>query len=291
MIEDLGGRVAVVTGAASGIGLAMGEAFLDAGMTVVLSDVDEMALGAQVERLSASVGDRVDGVVCDVTDPNATSDLADSAWDRHGAVHILCNNAGIAYAAPILQSTPTEWRWTFDVNVLGVAHGVMAFIPRMVEAGIGHVVNTASEAGLATNVICGMYAASKHAVVGLSEALYRELEDTPIGVSCLCPNAVSTAIFDVGRLRPDWVEVHGSGEDLQNSLSGMVKERGMAPETVANRVVEAVRTGKFWVLTHHETVPKALLRFEDLKANRNPSPNPGDMARLAVEKATDLPDR
>ena len=136
-----------------------------------------------------------------------------------------------------------------------------------------------------------MYAASKHAVVGLSEALYRELEDTPIGVSCLCPNVVSTAIFDVGRLRPDWVEVHGSGEDLQNSLSGMVKERGMAPETVANRVVEAVRTGKFWVLTHHETVPKALLRFEDLKANRNPSPNPGDMARLAVEEATDLPDR
>ncbi|MCH2506361.1 MAG: SDR family NAD(P)-dependent oxidoreductase, partial [Dehalococcoidia bacterium] len=148
-------------------------------------------------------------------------------------------------------------------------------------AGIGHVVNTASAAGLATNVICGMYAARKHAVVGLSEALYRELEDTPIGVSCLCPNVVSTAIFDVGRLRPDWVEVHGSGEDLQNSLSG----------TVANRVVEAVRTGKFWVLTHHETVPKALLRFEDLKANRNPSPNPGDMARLAVEKATDLPDR
>ncbi len=290
MLEDLDGRVAVVTGGASGIGLAMGEAFLDAGMTVVLSDVDESVLAVQVDRLSTSAGDRVDGHVCDVTDSDAVAGLADSVWDRHGSVHILCNNAGIAPASPILQSTPSQWRWTFDINVLGVAHGVLAFVPRMLEAGIGHVVNTASQAGLATNVICGMYAASKHAVVGLSEALYRELEDTPIGVSCLCPNAVSTSIFDVARLRPDWVEVNEADDDIQDSFAEVVREHGVEPALVANQVVEAVRTGRFWVFTHDVTVPMALLRFEDLKADRNPSPNPGDLARMGLEAAVDPSD-
>ena len=290
MLEDLDGRVAVVTGGASGIGLAMGEAFLDAGMTVVLSDVDESVLAVQVDRLSTSAGDRVDGQICDVTDSDAVAGLADSVWDRHGSVHILCNNAGIAPASPILQSTPSQWRGTFDINVLGVAHGVLAFVPRMLEAGIGHVVNTASQAGLATNVICGMYAASKHAVVGLSEALYRELEDTPIGVSCLCPNAVSTSIFDVARLRPDWVEVNGSDDDIQDSFGEVVREHGVEPALVANQVVEAVRTGRFWVFTHDVTVPMALLRSEDLKADRNPSPNPGDLARMGLEAAVDPSD-
>ena len=283
MLEDLGGRVAVVTGGASGIGLAMGEAFLDAGMTVVLSDVDESALGAQVDRLSASAGNRVEGQVCDVTDSEAVLGLADLVWDRYETVHVLCNNAGVAPAEPILQTTPSQWKWTFDINVLGVAHGVLAFVPRMVEAGIGHVVNTASQAGLATNVICGMYAASKHAVVGLSEALYRELEDTPVGVSCLCPNAVSTAIFDVARLRPDWVEVGENADGIQSSFGELVKEQGIAPSLVANQVVEAVRAGRFWVLTHDVTVPIALLRSEDLRVGRNPSSNPGDLARMRVE--------
>ena len=287
MLEDLDGRVAVITGGASGIGLAMGEAFLDAGMTVVLSDVDEPALTAQVDRLSSNGENRVEGQICDVTDSEAVLGLADSVWNRYGAVHVLCNNAGVAPAASILQSHPSQWKWTFDINVLGVAHGVLAFVPRMVEAGIGHVVNTASQAGLATNVICGMYAASKHAVVGLSEALYRELEDTPVGVSCLCPNAVSTAIFDVARLRPDWVETDEADDDLQNSFGEIVREQGMEPALVANQVVEAVRARRFWVLTHEVTVPIALLRSEDLRADRNPSPNPGDLARRGPEPVVD----
>ncbi len=282
MLEDLDGRVAVVTGGASGIGLAIGEAFLGAGMRVVLSDVDESALTAQIDRLSTSAGNRVQGQVCDVTDSEAVLGLADLVWNRYGAVHVLCNNAGVAPAAPILQTTPSQWKWTFDINVLGVAHGVLAFVPRMVEAGIGHVVNTASQAGLATNVICGMYAASKHAVVGLSEALYRELEDTPIGVSCLCPNAVSTAIFDVARLRPDWVEVDESDHDIQDSFGEIVREQGIEPALVAQHVVEAVRAGRFWVLTHDVTLPIALLRSEDLRADRNPSLHPGDLARMGL---------
>jgi len=159
MIEDLDGRVAVVTGGASGIGLAMGEAFLKAGMTVVLSDVDEPALEREVARLSVTFSDQIRGQVCDVTDNDAVVELANSVRDRHGPVHVLCNNAGVAPAAPILQSTPSQWKWTFDINVQGVAHGVLAFVPQMVEAGIGHVVNTASQAGLATNTRCGVYAA------------------------------------------------------------------------------------------------------------------------------------
>ena len=126
MLEELDGRVAVVTGAASGIGLAMSEAFLAEGMHVVLSDRDEACLDAQVARL-AEAGGSVSGVVCDVVDPEAVAALADSAWDRYGAVHLLCNNAGVGPAGPMLQTTPAEWRWTFDVNVLGVAHGVTTF--------------------------------------------------------------------------------------------------------------------------------------------------------------------
>ena len=271
MIQQLDGRVAVVTGAASGIGLAMVEAFLAEGMVVVLSDVDAGALASQVDRLSVDAGDRVSGTVCDVVDPDAVAALADEVWDRHGGVHVLCNNAGVGPAGPVLETTPSEWRWTVDVNVLGVAHGVLAFAPRMVAAGAGHIVNVASQAGLMTNAFLGMYAASKHAVVGLSEALYRELEATPVGVSCLCPELVSTSIFDVARLRPDWVEVADGSDAAQDQLAELLSERGIGTDEVAGRVVEAIRTGRFWVFTHDVTLPTASRRFEDLQAGRNPS--------------------
>ena len=271
MIQQLDGRVAVVTGAASGIGLAMVEAFLAEGMVVVLSDVDAGALASQVDRLSVDAGDRVSGTVCDVVDPDAVAALADEVWDRHGGVHVLCNNAGVGPAGPVLETTPSEWRWTVDVNVLGVAHGVLAFAPRMVAAGAGHIVNVASQAGLMTNAFLGMYAASKHAVVGLSEALYRELEATPVGVSCLCPELVSTSIFDVARLRPDWVEVADESDAAQAQLAELLADRGIGTDEVAGRVVEAIHTGRFWVFTHDVTLPTASRRFEDLQAGRNPS--------------------
>ena len=250
-------------------------------MTVVLSDVDGQALELEVARLSVAFSDQISGQVCDVTDNDAVVRLANSVRDRHGPVHVLCNNAGVAPAAPILQSTPSQWKWTFDINVLGVAHGVLAFVPQMVEAGIGHVVNTASQAGLATNTRCGVYAASKHAVVGLSEALYRELEGTSIGVSCLCPNAVATSIFDVARLRPGWVEVTEDDDDIQEAFSGVVRDNGIAPALVADEVVEAVQTGKFWVFTHQITKHIALSRLEDIETGCGPSPNPQDLTRVA----------
>tara|TARA_Y100001934_G_scaffold55200_1_gene68066 strand:- start:59 stop:910 length:852 start_codon:yes stop_codon:yes gene_type:complete len=271
MLEDLDGRVAVVTGAASGIGLAMGEAFLAEGMAVVLSDVDGGALDEQVGRLSLDVGDRVSGVICDVADPEAVAVLAEESWARHGIVDVLCNNAGVGPAGPMLETTPTEWQWVVGVNLLGVAHGVMAFVPRMVEAGVGHVVNVASQAGLMTTTFLGMYAATKHAVVGLSEALYRELESTGVGVSCLCPELVSTGIFDVARVRPDWVDVSDHSAGTQEALGDILVGRGIGPREVASRVVDAMRSDRFWVFTHDVTPEVAARRFDDIAAGRNPS--------------------
>ena len=273
MLEDLEGRVAVVTGAASGIGLAMVEAFLAEGMSVALSDLDPTRLDAQVERLSAVAGDRVSGVVCDVADPDAVAALADAAWDRHGAVHLLCNNAGVGPAGPMLATTPSEWRWTVEVNLLGVAHCVTTFVPLMVESGEpAHVVNVASQAGLMTTPFLGMYAATKHAVVGLSEALYRELEPTAVGVSCLCQELVSTGIFDVARVRPDWVEVDDHSAETQGLLGEILGDRGIGTDVVAERVVEAVRSDRFWVFTHEVTPEVAARRFADIAAGRNPEP-------------------
>ena len=271
MLEDLDGRVAVVTGAASGIGLAMVEAFLAEGMAVVLSDVDAGALDEEVGRLSADAGDRVSGVICDVADPEAVAVLADESWARHGTVHVLCNNAGVGPVGPMLETTPTEWQWVVGVNLLGVAHGVKAFVPRMVEAGAGHVVNVASQAGLMTTAFLGMYAATKHAVVGLSEALYRELESTGVGVSCLCPELVATGIFDVARLRPEWVEVADHSAGIQEALGETLAGRGISPREVAARVVDALRSDRFWVFTHDVTAEVAARRFEDIVAGRNPS--------------------
>ncbi len=272
-MEHLEGRVAVVTGAASGIGLAMVEAFVAEGMRVVMADVEEAALTSQVERLGG-VGAEVVGVGCDVTDPAAVSALAESTLDAFGSVHLLCNNAGIGPSGPMLTTTPTEWQWLIGVNVLGVAYGVTTFAPLMVEAGAGHIVNTASQAGLMTTVQLGMYCASKHAVVGLSEALYRELEDTPVGVSCLCPELVSTRIFDSGRNRPDWVEVGEAGEEAvpDGLMQELLAARGIGADAVAAAVVEAVREDRFWVFTHDVTLPQAMRRYEDLTAGRNPSP-------------------
>ena len=163
-------------------------------------------------------------------------------------------------------------RWTIGVNVLGVAHGVTTFAPRMVEAGVGHIVNVSSQAGVMTTEVLGMYCASKHAVVGLSEALYRELEPTPVGVSCLCPEFVRTQVFDVARVRPDWVEVEDGHDAMIPGLSAMLEERGIEPVDVAARVVDAVRTDRFWVSPTRSPwgSPRSESRTSGPTATRNP---------------------
>ena len=269
-LQDLAGKVAVVTGAASGIGLALTERFAAEGAKVVMADVEEARLSAEASRLERA-GARVLAVLTDVTDPGQVQALADQTLAHFGAVHVVCNNAGVAPAGPMLATTPEDWQWTVGVNVLGVAYGVTTFAPLLVEQGEGHIVNTASEAGLVTTPLLGMYCATKHAVVGLSESLYRELTGTGVGVSCLCPNLVKTGIFHYERNRPHGTELstaeHATIAPLRESLDAM----GISPSEVAACVHDAIVNDRFWVFTHPVTLPAALKRFDDLQHHRNPT--------------------
>lgn len=269
-MQDFQEKVAVVTGAASGIGLAMTERFLAEGMKVVMADLEQEALESQVARLSSAGGD-VLGVRCDVRDAGSVSGLAEKTLSHYGAVHVAMNNAGVAPAGPMLETTAEDWRWVIDVNLMGVVHGVLSFGPILKEAGAGHIVNTASEAGLVTNPILGMYCASKHAVVGLSESLYRELEGSGVGVHVLCPNLVKTRIFQSERNRDDAPEMTPAQTALTGSLRETIDVMGITTEQVASDVVEAMRNDRFWIFTHEFTVGCAGKRFTDISQGQNPS--------------------
>jgi NAD(P)-dependent dehydrogenase (short-subunit alcohol dehydrogenase family) len=269
-VSDLNGKTAVVTGAASGIGLAMSERFAGAGAKVVMADVEEAALVREATRLQRAGAD-VFAVLTDVADSAQVESLRDQALAQYGAVHVVCNNAGVAPAGPMLSTTAADWRWIVDVNVLGVAHGVIAFGPLLVEQGMGHIVNTASEAGLVTTVSLGMYCATKHAVVGLSESLYHELAPQGVGVSCLCPNLVKTSIFHSERNRPGGAALSAQEHAVISPLRESLDAMGIAPAQVATDVIDAVTSGKFWIFTHPVTKPVAFSRFEDLQADRNPT--------------------
>lgn len=269
-MQELRGKVAVVTGGASGIGLALVERFAAEGMKVVASDVEEGALAKEVSRL-VTAGADVLGVRTDVRDPASVRALADETLRRYGAVHVVCNNAGVAPTGPMLEASPEDWRWVIDVNLLGVAYGVHAFAPILRAQGEGHIVNTASEAGLVSSAMLGAYVASKHAVVGLSESLYRELEGSGVGVSVLCPNLVRTKIFHSERNRSDGVELTARQQAAISPLREMIQQAGIAPARVAGDVVDAIRSGRFWIFTHPQTRDYARRRFEDIEADRNPT--------------------
>ena len=269
-MDDFKGRVAVVTGAASGIGLGVTERFLKEGMKVVLADVEKGNLDRECSRLAAAGGD-VLGVSCDVRDPEAVKDLAARTLSHFGGVHVVFNNAGVGPAGPMLDTTPEDWRWIVDVNVLGVAYGVMTFGPIMKEAGEGHIINTASEAGHVSSAVLGMYTATKHAVVGLSESLYRELEGTGVSVHCLCPNLVRTEIFNSERNRDDGVEMTASQTATIAPLREAIVAMGISTEQVAADIVDAMRADRFWIFTHDMTKQALAARYEDIKAGRNPT--------------------
>ena len=269
-MDDFEGRIAVVTGAASGIGLGVVERFLAEGMKVVMADIEKEGLAREVTRFSEAGGD-VLGVVCDVRDPNAVSDLAARTLSHFGGVHVVMNNAGVAPAGPMLDATPADWRWVVDVNLLGVAYGIAAFGPILRDAGEGHIINTASEAGLVSSSILGIYAATKHAVVGMTESLYRELAETSIGVHCLCPNLVSTRIFQSERNRDDGAEMKASQTATIGVLREAISSLGIGVEEVAGDIIDAFRTDKFWIFTHELTRKALSVRFADIEADRNPT--------------------
>jgi len=251
-MDDFKGRVAVVTGGGSGIGAAMARAFAGEGAKIVLADVDAAAMARVTAEIGKAGGEAI-GVETDVTNLGAVENLAQRAVARFGAVHIVCNNAGVGVFGPLASATHKDWQWLMNVNVWGVVHGIEVFLPRLLaQQQGGHIVNTASMAGIAGMPGLGVYCATKFAVVGLTESLHRELQGTGIGASVLCPMIVNTNITDSERNRPKDLQNAGRGnaslEDAQYTAARVIE----APE-VAERVVQAIREKALYVFTHRET--------------------------------------
>jgi NAD(P)-dependent dehydrogenase (short-subunit alcohol dehydrogenase family) len=241
MLQELGGKVAVITGGGSGIGASLARACAAAGMRVVVVDVNE-------ERAASVAAELPDGTAVaravDMSDADAVQALADFAFDRFGAVHLLCNNAGVSPAGRIWDFTDEEWRWLLGVNVQGVANGIRSFVPRMIEQGEGHIVNTGSGASFVSTPRLGPYCATKHAIVGLSEALRYELDGTGIGVSVLVPAGVNTNIGD-SMVRPSATDPDAIADDF-TALTNAMDETSLAviePEVVAEVTLVGVREG------------------------------------------------
>src|ERR1700686_1926984 len=201
-MRDFAGKTAFVTGGASGIGLALGRAFAQAGMKVMLADIETDALTAAVNSLH-EFGPAIRGVICDVADPISVEQAARASFEAFGNVHVVCNNAGVAAGGGIDNISLDNWRWVIDVNLMGVLHGIRAFLPHIRAHGEGgHIVNTASMAGMINGMGFSPYSATKYAGVSMSEGLAAQLAPFGIGVSVLCPHFVRTGIADSGRNRP-----------------------------------------------------------------------------------------
>jgi NAD(P)-dependent dehydrogenase (short-subunit alcohol dehydrogenase family) len=254
-MRELAGKAAFVTGAASGIGLAMATAFARKGMKVMLADIEIGALDKAVEALRAGGAD-VRGVVCDVADPASVDRAAEASFRAFGNVHVVCNNAGVAGGGGIDQISVDDWRWVIDVNLMGVVHGIRSFLPHIRAHGEGgHIVNTASMAGMNAGLGVSPYSATKFAVVSLSEGLSAQLKPLGIGVSVLCPSYVRTRIGESGRNRP---AQYGPPRRLDpaSPMAAVVAEiarrleAGLDPASVAARVLAAIHDDQLYVFTH-----------------------------------------
>jgi NAD(P)-dependent dehydrogenase (short-subunit alcohol dehydrogenase family) len=270
-MRELAGKTAFVTGGASGIGLALGRAFAQAGMKVMLADIETDALAAAVESLDR-VGPDTRGVACDVADPVSVEDAAKAAYAAFGNVHVVCNNAGVASAGGLDDLSIESWQWVLDVNMSGVFHGIRSFVPHMRAHGEGgHIVNTASIAGMLSGFGFSSYAASKFAVVAMSEGLAKRLEPLGIGVSVLCPGFVRTGISESGRNRqqrygPAYTPASGSkAAVLAAEIAEQVKS-GLDPAEVAAQVLTAIRDNQLYVFTHPDMRAAVAERFAAILA-------------------------
>jgi NAD(P)-dependent dehydrogenase (short-subunit alcohol dehydrogenase family) len=274
-MRELRGKVAVVTGAASGIGRALTERFADEGMKVVLADVERQALDAAAGALAAR-GTEALAVPTDVSRAADVEALAERAYGAFGQVDVLCNNAGVAIAAPLWEHTTADWEWVLGVNLWGVIHGVRVFVPRMLAQGTeGHVVNTASVAGLTSNPFMGIYNVAKHGVVTLSETLHKDfgLTGARIKVSVLCPGFVSTGIGDSDRNRPAALR-NAAEAPRPEAVEEAIRQAlaaGLQPARVAAEVVAAIREERFYILTHPELTRFIRARMDDIVDGRVPA--------------------
>ena len=270
---ELKGKTAVITGGASGIGLATAIQFSKAGANIVLGDIEDAPLHTQVEEMR-SHGATVIGVHCDVAQESDVEELRDAALKEFGSVQVIFNNAGVAGGSTI--GTPKKiWDWVLSVNLDGVVNGMNAFIPLFLEQNEGHVVNTASEAGLVGVAGMGPYNASKFAVVGISESLYHELANTGknVHVSVLCPNFVRTRIHESERNMPKELASYAENPELQEirELAAALVNAGIDAADVARAVEDAVVNEKFWILTHeHSALRITELRLEWMRGGPSP---------------------
>lgn len=265
-MQDFDGRVAVITGGASGIGYATARLLAGEGMKLVLADVEPEALDKAVANL-ASDGARVIGVETDVADLAQVEALADATWAQFGGAHVLFNNAGVAVFGPVHEMTHADWEWVINVDLWGVVHGVETFLPRMIDQGEGgHIVNTASFAGLVANQGLSVYCVAKYGVVALSECLARDVRDFDIGSSVLCPMVVATNINQSARNRP--AALGGPERDLDVSAEQEKKMRGrvLPVEGVAEKVVRAIRENQLYIVTHEESREFIRRRFDRIDA-------------------------
>jgi NAD(P)-dependent dehydrogenase (short-subunit alcohol dehydrogenase family) len=290
-MELAAGKVAVVTGAAGGIGLALAERFASSGMHVVLADVDDAALAQAAVQVSAK---GVDALIVhtDVSKADSVQALADATFDRFGAAHVVCNNAGVTSAADPWFGPIAAWEWVLGVNLWGVVHGVRAFLPRLIGQGEGHIVNTASIAGLLPG-FGPNYDASKHAVVALTEDLYRSMRTAglPVGVSVLCPGWVRTKILDAERNWPadlgDRPDAAFGTEVVRKHVSRAIDE-GITPAAVADLVATAISDGRYWVFPQPDFVELAVRRWHGIAEGRDPellvdTPGMPPAAQIAAE--------
>jgi NAD(P)-dependent dehydrogenase (short-subunit alcohol dehydrogenase family) len=278
-MQELRGKVAVITGGASGIGFAMARRFSAEGMKVVIADIEVTALRDAAAELR-SEGAEVLDVVTDVSRADEVEALAEQTVAHFGAVHLVCNNAGVAGGGPAWDISLGEWEWVLGVNLWGVVHGVRSFVPRLLRAGEGHVVNTASMAGLVGLYMSPPYAVSKFGVVALSESLFDQLQiaGAPVGVSVLCPAWVHTRINESDRNRPPSAGPPASGHMDEGTRLAMqdIIAHGMDPAEVAEKVLRAVQSGQFYVLPHDDEFWLGLIRkrMTGIVERRNPVPDP-----------------
>lgn len=275
-MEDLNGKVAVITGGASGIGRSLALAFAAQGMKVVLADVDEVRMRA-VEAELAERGTDVLPVVCDTSLESSVQALAQATLDRFGAAHVLCNNAGVAGKGDPWSGPISSWDWVIGINLYGVIHGIRAFLPIMQDQGEGHIVNTASMAGLVALPGAAAYNATKTAVVAISEGLFLELKGlgSPVGVSVLCPGFVKTNLLAGQR----WQDRLGPEPPMTSSPIGQMietmlaqgVENGVDPDGIAGQVLDAIHDGRFWILTHPEMREAPVARMQRAAAQENPA--------------------
>lgn len=274
-MDSFVGKTAVITGAASGIGRALAERSAAEGMKVVLADIEAGPLEAVAADLRAG-GAQVATHITDVSDGDQVDALGRAALDAFGAVHLVCNNAGVGGGGLVETLTTADWEWVLGVNLWGVIHGMRVFLPMLTAQGEGHIVNTASLAGLVAGPFMGPYNASKFAVVAITETTFRELQmqGSDVGVSVLCPAWVKTRIHESSRNRPDALQNEATDDpDATSAAAGFIAglvAGGIDPTDVAGQVFDGVRSRALWILTHPDTRELVRARMESILTGEVP---------------------